>query len=89
MKPEEMIMTEIRRLVLALAAFAALAFAALSATSVPAQSEEIRLDALLARKLLRVGTMGDCRPVSDLNPETKAFEATDIEPPRPAHACSQ
>ena len=42
-KTSELIMTAIRHLVLALAAFAALAFAALSATSVPAQSKEIDL----------------------------------------------
>lgn len=59
MKTEEMIMTEIRRLVLALAAFAALAFAALSATSVPAQHEETRLDTVPAQKLVRAGTTGD------------------------------
>ncbi len=57
-------MTEIRRLVLALAAFAALAFAALSATSVPAQSEEFGLDAILAGKLGCVRAAGDDRPIS-------------------------
>ena len=55
-------MTEIRRLVLALAAFAALAFAALSATSVPAQSEQIGLDAVFAGKPSCVRATGGYRP---------------------------
>ncbi len=82
-------MTEIRRLVLALAAFTALAFAALSATSVPAQSEEIGLDALLARTLNCVRATGDDRPIFWLNRATTAVERVDIGLLHPAQACSQ
>ncbi|HLI14116.1 MAG TPA: transporter substrate-binding domain-containing protein [Alphaproteobacteria bacterium] len=38
-----------------------------------------RLDAILARKVLRIGTTGDYRPFSYLNPDTKAFEGIDID----------
>ena len=82
-------MTEIRRLVLALAAFAALAFAALSATSVPAQSEEIGLDAILARKLLCVGVTGGYRPTCLLDRATTASKGAEIDFPHRTQACSQ
>lgn len=82
-------MTEIRRLVLALAAFAAFAFAALSATSVPAPHEESRLDAVPAPKLVRVGATFEDRTHPCLSPKTKAFAEVAIRSPRPGQDCSQ
>ena len=82
-------MTEIRRLVLALAVFAALAFAALSATSVPAPHEESRLDAIPTPKLLRVGATFDVRPYACPSAKNNAFAEVAVRTPRPSQACSQ
>ena len=38
-----------------------------------------RLDAIMAKGTLRVGTTGDYRPFSYLNPESKQYEGQDIE----------
>ncbi|MEI6115821.1 MAG: transporter substrate-binding domain-containing protein [Burkholderiales bacterium] len=38
-----------------------------------------RLDAIMAKGTLRVGTTGDYRPFSYLNPESKQYEGLDIE----------
>lgn len=38
-----------------------------------------RLDAIMARGTLRVGTTGDYKPFSYLNPESKQYEGLDIE----------
>jgi cyclohexadienyl dehydratase len=70
-----------RRLVAGLAASAVILFAGLAATAIPASAEEhpTRLDAILQAKVLRVGTTGDYRPFSYLNPTTKSFEGIDID----------
>ncbi len=54
------------------AAFALATFAELRA-------ETSRLDQISAAKTLRVGTTGDYRPFSFLNPATKVFEGIDID----------
>jgi cyclohexadienyl dehydratase len=75
-------MPQIRRLVLALAALAVLSFGGLMLTSgavKPAEPAPTRLDLILDHKVLRVGTTGDYRPFSFLNPETKQFEGLDID----------
>ncbi|MBI1775203.1 MAG: transporter substrate-binding domain-containing protein [Proteobacteria bacterium] len=43
------------------------------------RAETSRLDQIIAAKTLRVGTTGDYRPFSFLNPSTKGFEGIDIE----------
>jgi cyclohexadienyl dehydratase len=46
----------------------------------PAESaEQSRLDAIIARGTLKVGTTGDYKPFSFDNPETKSFEGLDID----------
>lgn len=75
-------MLQIRRVVLALAALAVLSYAGLVLSSGAVRTEETaqtHLDAILAHKLLRVGTTGDYRPFSYLDPATKSFEGIDIE----------
>src|SRR5258708_5154484 len=44
-----------------------------------AQAPPSRLDLVIAQKALRIGTTGDYKPFSFLNPETKAFEGIDID----------
>jgi cyclohexadienyl dehydratase len=44
-----------------------------------AYGETSRLDQIVAAKVLRVGTTGDYRPFSFLNPATKGFEGIDID----------
>ncbi|MEJ0067519.1 MAG: transporter substrate-binding domain-containing protein [Pseudomonadota bacterium] len=44
-----------------------------------AQAPSSRLDQVMTQKQLRIGTTGDYKPFSDLNPETKAFEGIDID----------
>jgi cyclohexadienyl dehydratase len=61
-------------------AVALLAFAALEAPiAVADEAPQSRLDAILASKVLRVGTTGDYRPFSYLHPQSKAFEGIDID----------
>jgi len=75
-------MHHIRRLVLVLAALTIAVFAGLAVSSVTVRTEEPpqnRLDAVLAAKLLRVGTTGDYRPFSFQNDATKSFEGVDID----------
>ncbi|PGH52841.1 arogenate dehydratase [Azospirillum palustre] len=48
-----------------------------SATSQPAESS--RLDAVLSAGTLRVGTTGDYKPFTYLNPQTQKFEGMDID----------
>ncbi|MGO8866377.1 MAG: transporter substrate-binding domain-containing protein [Alphaproteobacteria bacterium] len=75
-------MNHIRRLVLVLAALTIAVFAGLAVSSVSVRTEEPqqnRLDAVLAAKVLRVGTTGDYRPFSYLNAESKSFEGIDID----------
>lgn len=55
---------------------AALAFAV--PTPAPA-AESSRLDAVLASGTLRVGTTGDYKPFTYLNPQTQQFEGMDID----------
>ncbi len=38
-----------------------------------------RLDAIMAKGTVRVGTTGDYKPFSYMNPETKQFEGLDID----------
>src|SRR5579871_1485396 len=42
-------------------------------------ADQSRLDAILARGTLKVGTTGDYKPFSFANPDTKAFEGLDID----------
>ncbi len=75
-------MNHIRRLVLVLSALTIAVLIGLAVTSVPVRTEEpaaSRLDAVLAAKVLRVGTTGDYRPFSYLNAETKTYEGIDID----------
>ncbi len=44
-----------------------------------AAAAESRLDAIIARGSLKIGTTGDYRPFTYDNPETKAFEGIDID----------
>lgn len=44
-----------------------------------AEAAESRLDAIIARGSLKIGTTGDYRPFTYDNPETKAFEGIDID----------
>jgi len=51
----------------------------IAAPAAHAQAPASRLDTVIAQKLLRVGTTGDYKPFSFLNPETQAFEGIDID----------
>lgn len=68
-----------------LAVAVALSFATLSAVPPPvaraetASIEGARLDAIVARGSLRIGTTGDYRPFTYLNKETGRFEGYDID----------
>jgi cyclohexadienyl dehydratase len=54
--------------------------AAIVAVAVQAQAQPTnRLDAILARQEIRIGTTGDYKPFTYLNPETKGFEGIDID----------
>ena len=53
--------------------------AALPAAAQPAAPQPSLLDAIIARGALRVGTTGDYKPFTYLNPETKQFEGIDID----------
>jgi cyclohexadienyl dehydratase len=44
-----------------------------------AQAPPSRLDQVVAQRALRIGTTGDYKPFSFLNPETKTFEGIDID----------
>jgi cyclohexadienyl dehydratase len=75
-----------RLLVLGLLAAAALAAPpaasgarADAATASNATAAPSRLDAIIGKGVLRVGTTGDYKPFSYLNPETKTFEGVDID----------
>ncbi|MFI4988793.1 MAG: transporter substrate-binding domain-containing protein [Alphaproteobacteria bacterium] len=75
-------MHHIRRLVVALAVVTIVVLVGLAVTSVSVRTEEPaanRLDAVIAAKVLRVGTTGDYRPFSFLNSESKTFEGIDID----------
>lgn len=65
----------IRRACIALLAFVLLAPAALGQTA----AGESLLDQIIARGVLRVGSTGDYKPFTYLDPETKAFEGIDID----------
>lgn len=67
-----------RRFVALIAGFGLFGFVALPAAAqqaVPAS----RLDQVLAQGFVRVGTTGDYKPFTYLNPETKQFEGIDID----------
>jgi len=50
------------------------------AATVPVTAKEVsRLDTVLEREVLRVGTTGDYKPFTYLNKETGAFEGIDID----------
>jgi cyclohexadienyl dehydratase len=57
----------------------ALGLLLIAAPAAHAQAPASRLDTVIAQKLLRVGTTGDYKPFSFLNPETQAFEGIDID----------
>lgn len=52
---------------------------ALALAGPAAHAADSRLDKILADKVLRVGSTGDYKPFSYLNPETKQFEGVDID----------
>jgi cyclohexadienyl dehydratase len=60
-------------------AFVALAFMLALPVIAPRADETNLLDAILARGALRVGTTGDYKPFTYLDPTTKRFEGIDIE----------
>ncbi|MDR3372590.1 MAG: transporter substrate-binding domain-containing protein [Ancalomicrobiaceae bacterium] len=67
-----------------LAAVACLVFATAAVGPIPAQAqtavtEGARLDAILARGTIRIGTTGDYRPFTFLNKETGKYDGYDIE----------
>ncbi|MBY6262309.1 transporter substrate-binding domain-containing protein [Azospirillum sp. 412522] len=63
----------------AISATAAAAQAASSASAATQPAEASRLDAVLAAGTLRVGTTGDYKPFTYLNPQTRTFEGMDID----------
>ncbi len=50
-----------------------------SITALSARAEQSRLQEIIQRKEIRVGTSGDYRPFSYLNPQTNQYEGMDIE----------
>lgn len=69
-------MPKLARLVILALLVTVPAAAAEPSASAPPSS---RLDTIIAQGTLRVGTTGDYRPFTYLDPETKAFEGIDIE----------
>ncbi len=59
--------------------FTALIAAAVLAWLPAAHAADSRLDKILADKVLRVGSTGDYKPFTYLNPDSKQFEGIDIE----------
>jgi cyclohexadienyl dehydratase len=49
------------------------------AAAFPASAEESRLQSILQKKEIRVGTSGDYQPFSHLNPKNNQYEGMDIE----------
>src|SRR5512136_150743 len=47
-------------------------------TILPASAEESRLQQIIQKKEIRVGTSGDYQPFSNLNPKTNQYEGMDI-----------
>jgi len=75
-------MNEIRRVVLTLVGLTFIVFVGLAVSAVSvhtAETPNTKLDAVMESKVLRVGTTGDYKPFSYLNPETKTFEGIDID----------
>jgi len=75
-------MDQIRRVVLTLVALTLMVFIGLAVSAVSVRTAEVpqsKLDAILETKVLRVGTTGDYKPFSYLNPDVKAFEGVDID----------
>ena len=75
-------MDQIRRVVLTLVALTLMVFVGLTVSAVSvrtAETPQSKLDTILAVKVLRVGTTGDYKPFSFLNPDTKSFEGLDID----------
>ena len=75
-------MKEIRRVVLTLVGLTFIVFIGLAVSAVSvrtAESPNTKLDTIIESKVLRIGTTGDYKPFSYLNPETKTFEGIDIE----------
>jgi len=68
-----------RLLVLGLLAAVAALPAARADDAPAAAAPSSRLDAIVGNGVLRIGTTGDYKPFSYLNPETKAFEGIDID----------
>jgi cyclohexadienyl dehydratase len=69
-------------LVCAVTAFSSTGAVAQTAASAPAPTqpaEMSRLDAILSAGTLRVGTTGDYKPFTYLNPQTQKFEGMDID----------
>lgn len=69
-------------LVCAVTAFSSTGAVAQTAASAPAptqHAEMSRLDAILSAGTLRVGTTGDYKPFTYLNPQTQKFEGMDID----------
>ena len=65
--------------VTALSSAGALAQTAVSASAASQPAESSRLDAVLSAGTLRVGTTGDYKPFTYLNPQTQKFEGMDID----------
>jgi cyclohexadienyl dehydratase len=57
----------------------ALALWLIGALPAGAQGQASRLDAVIVQKVLRIGTTGDYKPFSFLNPDAQAFEGIDID----------
>ena len=49
------------------------------AVALPAAAQESRLQSIIQKKEIRVGTSGDYQPFSYLNPKTSQYEGMDIE----------
>ena len=59
--------------------FIAAAFLFVAAPAIARDQPESRLDAIVKQGFLRIGTTGDYKPFTYLNPETKQFEGIDID----------
>lgn len=59
--------------------FIAAAFLLVAAPAIARDQPESRLDAIVKQGFLRIGTTGDYKPFTYLNPETKQFEGIDID----------
>lgn len=62
--------------------FAALLASALIATGNATASADSRLDSIIERGYIRIGTTGDFKPFTYFNPQTNAYEGIDIDAAR-------